>query len=193
LEQVEPPLGYRLADTIDLTTWEGAPRSPHLDRLLSEIARRVGRDPVPQFRGLQSYKQTWLSRRTVACEFRSERTIAQHESKRLPDETRENKRRAAENKRHAAENKRHAAEERQRQEADEERQRREAELKRLANEQEQKGKQEQQKGKQEQQKGKQEQEKTDPQSTSGGHSTPKRTSAFFKQLLSIRQTCSQVH
>jgi hypothetical protein len=179
LEQVEPPLGYRLADTIDLTTWEGAPRSPHLDRLLSEIARRVGRDPVPQFRGLQSYKQTWLSRRTVACEFRSERTIAQHESKRLPDETRENKRRAAENKRHAAE-------ERQRQEADEERQRREAELKRLANEQEQKGEQEQQKGKQEQ-------EKTDPQSTSGGHSTPKRTSAFFKQLLSIRQTCSQVH
>ena len=98
-----------------------------------------------------------LSRRTVACEFRCA-PIAQHESKRLPDETRENKRRAAENKRHAAE-------ERQRQEADEERQRREAELKRLANEQEQKGKQEQQKGKREQ-------EKTDPQSTSFAHRLP---------------------
>ena len=106
-----------------------------------------------QFRGLQSYEQTWRSLGAPSlASFALSAPIAKHESKRLPDETRENKRRAAENKRRAAENKRHAAEERQRQEADEERQRREAELKRLANEQEQKGKQEQQKGKREQEK-----------------------------------------
>ena len=141
LERVDPPLGFLRADTIDLTTWEGAPRSPHLDRLLSEIARRVGRDPVPQFRGLQSYEQTWrfLGAPSLAS-FALSAPVAQQESKRLPDETRENKRRAAENKRRAAETKRRAAEDRQRQEAEKERQRREAELKRLAKEQEQKEK-----------------------------------------------------
>ena len=108
---------------------------------------------MPQFRGLQSYEQTWRSLGAPSlASFALSAPIAQHESKRLPDETRENKRRAAENKRRAAETKRRAAEERQRQEADEERQRRGAELKRLANEQEHKGKQEQQKGKREQEK-----------------------------------------
>jgi TIR domain len=61
LERVDPPLGFGRADTIDLSEWDGAPRSPRLDRLLNEIARRVGRDPVPQFRGLQEYEQTWRS------------------------------------------------------------------------------------------------------------------------------------
>jgi hypothetical protein len=61
LERVDPPLGFARADTIDLSAWDGAPRSPLLDRLLMEVARRVGRDPVPQFRGLQEYEQTWRS------------------------------------------------------------------------------------------------------------------------------------
>lgn len=61
LELVDPPLGFGRADTIDLSAWDGAPRSPLLDRLLMEVARRVGRDPVPQFRGLQEYEQTWRS------------------------------------------------------------------------------------------------------------------------------------
>jgi hypothetical protein len=61
LERVDPPLGFGRADTIDLSDWDGAPRSRWLDRLLNEIARRVGRDPVPQFRGLQEYEQTWRS------------------------------------------------------------------------------------------------------------------------------------
>jgi hypothetical protein len=160
LQRVDPPLGFGRADTIDLTTWEGAPRSPHLDRLLSEIARRVGRDPVPQFRGLQSYELTWRSLGAPSlATFALSTPVEQHESERLPDKTRENKRRAAETKRRAEEIKRRAeetklraAEERQRQEAEKERQRREAELKRLAKEQEQKGKQEQQKGKREQEK-----------------------------------------
>jgi len=61
LERVDPPLGFARADTIDLTIWDGAPRSHRLDRLLNEVARRVGRDPIPQFRGMQTYEETWRS------------------------------------------------------------------------------------------------------------------------------------
>jgi hypothetical protein len=51
LERVDPPLGFARADTIDLTRWDGAPRSHTLDRLLMEVAHRVGRDPVPSVPG----------------------------------------------------------------------------------------------------------------------------------------------
>jgi hypothetical protein len=59
LESIELPLGFGRADTVDLSNWDGSPRSPVLDRLLNEIGRRVGRDPEPSFRGLQHYEQTW--------------------------------------------------------------------------------------------------------------------------------------
>lgn len=59
LEPVELPLGFGRADTIDLSNWDGSPRSPTLDRLLNEIGRRVGRDPQPSYRGLQSYEEMW--------------------------------------------------------------------------------------------------------------------------------------
>jgi hypothetical protein len=61
LERVDPPLGFARADTIDLSVWDGAPRSHLIDRLFIEIARRVGRDPAQQFRGLQEYEQIWRS------------------------------------------------------------------------------------------------------------------------------------
>jgi hypothetical protein len=59
LEPVELPLGFGRADTIDLSNWDGGPRSPSLDRLLNEVGRRVGRDPLPSYRGLQHYEETW--------------------------------------------------------------------------------------------------------------------------------------
>ena len=59
LEPVELPLGFGRADTIDLSNWDGSPRSPSLDRLFNEIGRRVGRDPLPSYRGLQNYEETW--------------------------------------------------------------------------------------------------------------------------------------
>jgi hypothetical protein len=59
LERVDPPLGFARADTIDLSAWDGAPRSHALDRLLMEVGRQVGRDPVPSFRVLQEYEATW--------------------------------------------------------------------------------------------------------------------------------------
>jgi hypothetical protein len=55
------PLGFGRTDTIDLSNWDGSPRSPMLDRLLNEVARRVGRDPAPSYRSLQNYEQTWRS------------------------------------------------------------------------------------------------------------------------------------
>jgi hypothetical protein len=61
LEPVELPLGFGRADTIDLSNWDGSPRSPTLDRLLNEVGRRVGRDPAPSYRGLQHYEETWRS------------------------------------------------------------------------------------------------------------------------------------
>ena len=61
LEPVELPLGFGRADTIDLSSWDGSPRSPSLDRLLNEVGRRVGRDPAPSYRGLQNYEETWRS------------------------------------------------------------------------------------------------------------------------------------
>jgi hypothetical protein len=61
LEPVELPLGFGRADTIDLTNWDGSPRSSSLDRLFNEVARRVGRDPEPSYRGLQHYEDTWRS------------------------------------------------------------------------------------------------------------------------------------
>jgi len=59
LEPVELPLGFGRADTIELSAWDGGPRSPALDRLLNEVGRRVGRDPEPSYRGLQHYEETW--------------------------------------------------------------------------------------------------------------------------------------
>ena len=61
LESVELPLGFARADTIDLSNWDGSPRSSLLDRLLNEVGRRVGRDPAPSYRGLQHYEETWRS------------------------------------------------------------------------------------------------------------------------------------
>jgi hypothetical protein len=53
------PLGHQLDDTIDLSSWDGGPRSSALDRWLSEIARCVGREPTPQFAPLREYENTW--------------------------------------------------------------------------------------------------------------------------------------
>jgi hypothetical protein len=59
IEDCELPVGNRLKDYIDLTGWDGAPRTHQLDPLLEAIAAKVGRDPAPNFRGLQEYEATW--------------------------------------------------------------------------------------------------------------------------------------
>jgi hypothetical protein len=85
LERIDLPLGFARADTIDLSMWDGAPRSHALDRLLSEIARRVGRDPVHQFRGLREYEEAWRSFGAPSlANFNLSTPVAAQEEKRLP-------------------------------------------------------------------------------------------------------------
>jgi|GEM_PF-815680 len=59
IEAANIPVPFNIADTIDLAKWDGAPRSDALDRLLAEITRLVGRDPLPQFNGLKAYHEQW--------------------------------------------------------------------------------------------------------------------------------------
>ena len=59
IEPCEIPFGFRLADTIDLTGWDGAPRSPVLDPLIDALEGRIGRDAVPDRKGLIEYEGAW--------------------------------------------------------------------------------------------------------------------------------------
>ena len=59
IEEATLPFGFARLETIELTKWDGSPRSPALDRLLSEVARIVGRQPKSQHFDLQSYETTW--------------------------------------------------------------------------------------------------------------------------------------
>jgi adenylate cyclase len=59
LERVDMPLGFGTLQSIDLSRWDGAPRSEALDRLLLEVARFVGRDPTPQVRELIAFDKAW--------------------------------------------------------------------------------------------------------------------------------------
>ncbi|MBR0671772.1 TIR domain-containing protein [Neoroseomonas soli] len=59
LERAEVPLGFGTLQSIDLSGWDGAPRSHLLDPLLLEVARLVGRDPVPQVRELMEFDKAW--------------------------------------------------------------------------------------------------------------------------------------
>ena len=49
IENVELPLGFTMTQTLDLATWNGAPQSEDLERLLRDIARLTGRALRPDF------------------------------------------------------------------------------------------------------------------------------------------------
>ena len=59
IEACEIPFGFRLADTIDLTAWDGAPRSPALDPLIDALEGRIKRDAAPDRRALIEYEGAW--------------------------------------------------------------------------------------------------------------------------------------
>ena len=129
LERVDPPLGFARVDSIDLTIWDGAPRSHLLDRLLNEIARRVGRDPIPSYRGLQTYDETWRSfGAPPLSRFALIAPVTEREEKRLRNEEKEREQRdreAREQQARELETKREAQEQRAAATAEAERQRRE--------------------------------------------------------------------
>jgi formylglycine-generating enzyme required for sulfatase activity len=59
IEPCEIPFGFRLADTIDLCGWDGAPRAPALDPLIDALEGRIGRDAVPDRKALIEYEGAW--------------------------------------------------------------------------------------------------------------------------------------
>lgn len=59
LESCALPEEFAGSDTINLTEWDGAPRSHMLDRLLGDIARRLGRDPAMNFNRLRDLDEDW--------------------------------------------------------------------------------------------------------------------------------------
>ena len=59
IEACEIPFGFRLADTIDLSAWDGAPRSRALDPLIDALEGRIGRDAAPDRKALMEYEATW--------------------------------------------------------------------------------------------------------------------------------------
>ncbi len=59
IEKVDLPMAFDQLHTIDLSSWDGAPRSRMLDSLFIQLAQLIGRDPQEQRRGLVEYEETW--------------------------------------------------------------------------------------------------------------------------------------
>ncbi|NJM35465.1 MAG: TIR domain-containing protein [Rhodomicrobium sp.] len=59
IEACELPFGFRLADTIDLSAWDGGPRSHQLDALLDDLERKTGREATPDRKALREYEDIW--------------------------------------------------------------------------------------------------------------------------------------
>jgi len=59
IEPCELPVGNRRLDCIDLTNWDGAPRSTMLDELLLAIGQLTGTPPHSDFVALRDYEAQW--------------------------------------------------------------------------------------------------------------------------------------
>jgi tetratricopeptide (TPR) repeat protein len=59
IEPCELPVGFRRHSTIDLSSWDGSPRSHQLDPLILELSRRIGRPPSVDVDALSTYEATW--------------------------------------------------------------------------------------------------------------------------------------
>ncbi len=59
IEPVELPLEFLRDHTLDLTHWDGGPRSTDLDGLFDEMSRLVGRAPRPEVRNLRELEARW--------------------------------------------------------------------------------------------------------------------------------------
>lgn len=77
------PLGHGGLETIDLSSWDGNPRvGVALDRLLGQIAIKVGRDPVPNYRALAEQETQWRVHRKGLAEFPLDEAARELELKR---------------------------------------------------------------------------------------------------------------
>jgi formylglycine-generating enzyme required for sulfatase activity len=85
IESCDLPAGFRRLDYIDLTDWDGAPRSHWLDRLIDALEEQVGRPAAPDRKALQDYEAAW--RRFGApplARFALDAPLAMVEDERIP-------------------------------------------------------------------------------------------------------------
>lgn len=61
IEKVDIPLGFARLDTVDLTTWDGAPRAGALDRFFDQLVQRIGRPMTPDVAALREFEDDWRS------------------------------------------------------------------------------------------------------------------------------------
>jgi TIR domain len=59
IESCELPFGFGRDDTIDLSAWDGNPRSHSLDPLLNDLELKVGKIASPDRRALMEYEAAW--------------------------------------------------------------------------------------------------------------------------------------
>jgi formylglycine-generating enzyme required for sulfatase activity len=59
IEDCELPVGFRRQDYIDMSSWDGAPRSHELDPLIDALEERIGKPPHLDFKGMRQYEATW--------------------------------------------------------------------------------------------------------------------------------------
>jgi formylglycine-generating enzyme required for sulfatase activity len=59
IEPCELPVGFRRQDYINLSSWDGAPRSHELDPLLDALEQRIGRPAHLDRKGMREYEATW--------------------------------------------------------------------------------------------------------------------------------------
>lgn len=59
IEDVELPLEFNGSETINLSRWDGAPRSHLLDRLFDELTRKIGKPQTPDISQLKQFEAAW--------------------------------------------------------------------------------------------------------------------------------------
>ncbi|MGE0045723.1 MAG: TIR domain-containing protein [Hyphomonadaceae bacterium] len=88
IEACALPEEFAGADTINLSGWDASPSNPVLHRVLEDVGRRIGREPVSRIASLREVEEDWrgygapslaafaLSKPLRADEARNERAIA---------------------------------------------------------------------------------------------------------------------
>jgi formylglycine-generating enzyme required for sulfatase activity len=59
IEPCELRVGFRRQDYIDVSSWDGAPRSNELDPLIDALEQRIGRPANLDLKGVRQYESTW--------------------------------------------------------------------------------------------------------------------------------------
>src|SRR5262252_1515791 len=59
IESCALPVGFRRQDYIDVSEWDGAPRSHRLDPVIEALEQKIVRPSVPDFKALKDYETIW--------------------------------------------------------------------------------------------------------------------------------------